>query len=65
VMHGDPNSPAWTRVPLALIALFVVVTVIAIYDFTANGNESAMTGIVGSSIGALAWAWVYRQIKRS
>jgi hypothetical protein len=64
-MATDPHHKTWTRVPLAAIGVYLVVTLIAVYDLTANGSQDAWTGIVIAPLGALAWIWVYRQIKRS
>ena len=64
-MHANPGHPAWRRVPLAVIALFVVVTGIAVYDLTVNGNQGAWTGIIMAPLGAAAWTWVYRQVRSS
>lgn len=64
-MATDPHHKTWTRVPLAAIGVYVLVTLVAVYDLNVHGNQDAWTGIVIAPMGALAWTWVYRQIKRS
>lgn len=63
-MHDNPRHRAWTVVPLAAIGVFAVAFLAALWDLTAHSNRDAAAGLVLAPIGALSWAWVYRQIRR-
>ena len=63
-MYDNPRHPGWARGALAAIGVCALAFAAALWDLTAHGNRDAATGLVMAPMGALAWVWVYRQIRK-